>query len=35
MEFARNTVPTCRERITNLLLPFVKDDAVRRQCSHR
>lgn len=28
LEFAQNTVPNCRERITYLLLPFVKDDSV-------
>ncbi|WFC98863.1 translation initiation factor eIF-2B subunit alpha [Malassezia yamatoensis] len=28
LEFAHNTVPSCRERITALLLPFIKDDTV-------
>lgn len=28
LEFAHNTVPSCRERITGLLLPFIKDDTV-------
>ncbi|WFD32364.1 translation initiation factor eIF-2B subunit alpha [Malassezia sp. CBS 17886] len=28
LEFAHNTVPNCRERITELLLPFIKDDTV-------
>ncbi|WFD38853.1 translation initiation factor eIF-2B subunit alpha [Malassezia japonica] len=28
LEFAHNTVPSCRERITTLLLPFIKDDTV-------
>lgn len=33
-EFARNTVPNCRERITQLLLPFIKDDSVRMLCTY-
>ena len=28
LEFAHNTVPSCRERITALLVPFIKDDTV-------
>ena len=28
LEFARNTVPNCRARITSLLIPFIKDDTV-------
>ena len=28
LEFANNTVPNCRERITHLLMPFIKDDSV-------
>ncbi|WFD18828.1 translation initiation factor eIF-2B subunit alpha [Malassezia caprae] len=28
LEFAHNTVPHCRERITHLLLPFIKDESV-------
>lgn len=28
LDFAKNTVPNCRERITHLLMPFIKDKSV-------
>lgn len=35
LDFAHNTVPNCRERITELILPFIRDETVRSEAVRR